>query len=46
MGSHFHDLIDYNWVAFSIVTRMRSGFGGKKILVSKGLKMGRILDSR
>ena len=24
MGSHFHDWIDYNGVAFSIVTRMGS----------------------
>ena len=36
MGSHFHDWIDYNGVAFSIELlewgRIFSGFGGKNIL--------------
>ena len=36
MGSHFHDWIDYNGVAFSIGvlewSRTFSDFGGKKVL--------------
>ena len=39
MGSHFHGLIDYNGVAFSIEFlewgRIFSGFGGKNIMVSR-----------
>ena len=38
MGSHFHDWIDYNGVAFSIelleCSRTFSGFWGKNILTS------------
>ena len=35
MGSHFHDWIDYNGVAFSIEWgRLFSGFWGKNILAS------------
>ena len=39
MGSHFHDWIDYNGVAFSIELlewgHIFSGFGGKNILGSR-----------
>ena len=39
MGSHFHDWIDYNGVAFSIELlewgRIFSGFGGKNIQASR-----------
>ena len=39
MGSHFHDWIDYNGVAFSKELlewgRILSGFGGKNILASR-----------
>ena len=39
MGSHFHDWIDYNGVAFSIEFlgwgRIFSGVGGKNILASR-----------
>ena len=39
MGSHFHDWIDYNGVAFSIELlewgRIFSGFMGKNILASR-----------
>ena len=39
MGSHFHDWIDYNGVAFSIELlergRIFSGFVGKNILASR-----------
>ena len=39
MGSHFHDWIDYNGVAFSIELlewgRIFSGLGGKNILASR-----------
>ena len=40
MGSHFHDWIDYDRVAFSIELlkwgRIFSGFGGENILASRG----------
>ena len=39
MGSHFHDWIDYNGVAFSIELlvwgRIFSGFSGKNFLPSR-----------
>ena len=39
MGSHFHDFIDYNGVAFSIELlewgRIFSGIWGKNILASR-----------
>ena len=39
MGSHFHDCIDSNGVAYSIEllewSRIISGFGGKNILASR-----------
>ena len=39
MGSHFHDWIDYNGVAFSIELLewggIFSGFGGKNIIASR-----------
>ena len=39
MGSHFHDWIDYNGVAFSTELLewacIFSGFGGKNILASR-----------
>ena len=42
MGSHFHDWIDYNGVAFSIELlewgRTFSDFSGKKILLSRDSK--------
>ena len=41
MGSHFHDWIDYNGVAFSIELlewgRIFSGFGGENILARRDL---------
>ena len=41
MGSHFHDWIDYNGVAFSIKLlewgRIFSGFRGENILAKRGL---------
>ena len=46
MGSHFHDWIDYNGVAFSIELlewgRTFSDFWGKKILLRRDLKWSRL----
>lgn len=48
MGSHFHDWIDFNGVAFSIevlaLGRRFSDFWGKKILVSRNSKWSRLND--
>ena len=45
MGSHFHNLIDYNGLTFLVVTRIGSHIFGdswdKKILVNRDLKIGR-----
>ena len=49
MGSHFHDWIDYNGVAFLVVSRMGSHIFGiseiKKILVSRNLIKNRKIHS-
>ena len=51
MGSHFHDWIDYNGVAFSIELldlewgRTFSDFSGKKILLSRDSKWSRLKSS-
>ena len=49
MGSHFHDWIDYNGVAFSIELlewgRTFSDFWGKKILLHRESKWSRLRKS-
>ena len=50
IGSHFRDWIDYNGVAFSIELLEWEcaffwDFGGQKILVSRGLKVGKIFTT-
>ena len=48
MGSHFHDWIDYNKVAFSMELlewgRIFSGFWGRNILASSKFGYQNILD--
>ena len=48
MGSHFHDWIGYNGVAFSIELlewgRIFSGFGGKNVLASREFGYYKIED--
>ena len=49
MGSHFHDWIDYNWVAFSIELlewgHTFSDVWGKKILLRRDSKWSRLKRS-
>ena len=45
IGSHFHDWIDYNGIAFSIVTKMGRtflDFWGKRVVHIYGLKCTRM----
>ena len=50
IGSHFHDWVDYNGVAFSIEVLVSErtffrDFGSQKILVSRGVKVGKIFTT-